>query len=157
MLRAMQDVVSPAIDPSNSLAREQAALVIGQLRLLAVQWSRAEEYAGVCLEDLEQSLEGLEPSGGGETARAFEDLTLTSGTRTEHRIEDHYKAVMRAADNLVRAADVDGTAGFRSALRNRLLGFSKRQAVRDRSWFALSGFDLRPEELSPIDELIGRN
>lgn len=51
IVRAMEDVVAPAIDPGNSLAREQAALVVGQVRLIAAQWSRSEDYARVCLAD----------------------------------------------------------------------------------------------------------
>ena len=70
MVRAMEDVVRPAIDPLNSLAAEQAALIVGHLRLLAIQWNKAESYARTCLADLDATLDGLVPSGGPATRAA---------------------------------------------------------------------------------------
>jgi hypothetical protein len=154
MLRAMQEVVSPAIDENNSLAREQAALVIGQLKLLAGQWSRVEGYARACLADLAQSLDIPEPEKGDRTRAAFASLRTAIEGRNEERAEDHFKAVMAAADVLVRATDVDGEDAFRKQLRQNLLAFSKRQSLRDRSWFSPSGFDLKPHELRDVDDII---
>ena len=154
IIRAMRDVVSPAIDRDNSLAQEQAALVIGHLQLLAVQWSRTNEYANVCLTDLAGALRALSPEGGPQTMHAatalFAALDCTAGAR-----EARYKAVMAGADQLIRAADVDGGEEFGKQLRQAMLAFSKRQSLRDRSWFALSGFDLRPGELLSIESLAG--
>lgn len=151
MVRAMEDVVRPAIDPLNSLAAEQAALIVGHLRLLAIQWNKAESYARTCLADLEATLEGLAPSGGPATRAAAAELA-------EARVagggaEAHYKAVMRATDSLVRAAARDGEPAFREALHRGVLAFSTRQSLRDRSWFAASGFDLNPAELHSIADL----
>lgn len=152
MVRAMQDVVLPAIEPSNGLAREQASLIIGHLNLLAMQWSRADEYARVCLADLERTIAPLTPAGGPQTTAAAGALDAALGE--QGAAEPRYKRVMAAVDALVRAADRDGDAAFRETLRVELLDFSLRQSLRDRSWFAGSGFDLRPAELSPIDDII---
>lgn len=154
MLRAMQEVVSPAIDGNNSLAREQAALVIGQLKLLAEQWNKAEDYAQACLADLVQSVEGLQAQGGEHTQQASAGLIAAIADNADWSAEQHFKAVMAGADALVRAADLDGEAAFRTALRKALLAFSKRQSLRDRSWFQLSGFDLKPDELHTVDDII---
>lgn len=152
IVRAMEDVVAPAIDPGNSLAREQAALVVGQVRLIAAQWSRSEDYARVCLADLAGVMADLAPAGGPLT-RAAQGGVATA-LAAEGRAEAHYKQLMVAADALVRAADADGEPAFRADLRTRLLDFSARQSMRDRSWFAGSGFDLNPDQLQPIDDLV---
>lgn len=154
MLRAMEEVVSPAIDGNNSLAREQAALVIGQLRLLAAQWNRVEGYAKACLADLVEAVDELEPQGGEQTQRASAAIASAIVGTADWSAEQHFKAVMAGADALVRAVDVDGDAMFRAKLRRSLLAFSKRQSLRDRSWFELSGFDLKPDELYTIDAII---
>ena len=156
MVRAMQDVVLPAIDSANGLAREQASLVFGHLNLLAAQWSRADDYARVCLADLEQTVSGLVPAGGPLTRAAAGGV---QAARAETgAAEVRYKRLMAATDALVRAADQDAEASFADALRDCLLAFTLRQSTRDRSWFAGSGFDLRPAELSRIDDIIaGRN
>ena len=152
MVRAMQDVVLPAIDSANGLAREQASLVIGHLNLLAMQWSRADDYARVCLVDLEQTIGGLVPAGGPLTTAAAEGVQ--AALAVPGAAEPRYKRVMAATDALVRAADQDADAAFADALRGNLLAFTLRQSTRDRAWFAGSGFDLRPSELSPIDDII---
>lgn len=151
MVRAMEDVVRPAIDPLNSLATEQAALIVGHLRLLAVQWSKVENYARACLADLDRTLEGLAPSGGPATRAAAADLA--EAREPKGPAEAHYKAVMRATDSLVRAAARDGEPAFRQALHHAVIAFSARQSLRDRSWFAASGFDLNPGELHSVADL----
>lgn len=70
MVRAMEEVVMPAVDTHNGLAREQAALLVGQLKLLAAQWKHTEDYASVCIADLVKTLSGLIPLGGEETKNA---------------------------------------------------------------------------------------
>ena len=154
MIRAIQAVVLPAIDPDNSLAREQATLVAGQLKLLAGQWNRADGYARICLADLLETVGSLSPAGGRETLAAAE--MLKNAARAQGAAEDCYKGLMAAADRLVRAADQDGDAQFFTELKRRLLDFSLRQSTRDRSWFAGSGFDLKPSELIPIDDIVSR-
>jgi hypothetical protein len=156
LIRAVKDVIAPAIDQNNHLAKEQAALVVGQLKLLAAQWNKAADYAAVCRADLAQALAGLEVDGAEQTREAYATLADALAAAPGRDAEADYKALMRCADELVRAADADGSATFRKDLRARLLAFSQRQALRDRSWFALSGFDLRPQELSSIDAMIGR-
>ena len=37
MLRALQETVIPALDPSDALAREQAGLLVGHLHALSIQ------------------------------------------------------------------------------------------------------------------------
>lgn len=153
IVRAMEDVVAPAIDQDNSLAREQAALIIGHLHLLAAQWSRAESYAQVCLGELSQTLRPLIPVGGPLTQNAA--TALNEALQTKGRAEVQYKQVMAAAEALVRASDEDGDAAFRAKLRAGLLDFSAAQSLRDRSWFSGSGFDLHPDQLIPMDDLTG--
>lgn len=156
LIRAVEDVIAPAIDQTNHLAKEQAALLVGQLKLLAAQWNRAADYAAVCHADLAETLVGLKVEGAEQTQHAYAAVTDAISTPPGRDAEADYKALMRCADGLVRAADEDGSLEFRRDLRARLLAFSTRQALRDRSWFALSGFDLRPQELSTIDTMIGR-
>lgn len=157
MVRALEQVVIPALDPRNGLACEQAGLLVGQLRLLASQWHRTEKYAAVCLADLARSLADLAPQGGPTTQGAQARVVACAEDTGLPSLEAQYKALSRHADALVRAADIDGEPAFRTALHRALLAFSQRQALRDRSWFALSGFDFRPDELIPMEQLVGES
>lgn len=152
MLRAMEDVVGPAIDPANSLALEQSALVIGHLRMLAIQWSKADGYARACGADLERLIDTLAPNDGPMTQAAA--TSLAAARQTDGGAELRYKAMMAGVDALVRAAAEDGAPAFRETLKQGVLAFSSRQSLRDRSWFAASGFDPRPDELLAVDDII---
>ena len=52
LVKALQEVVVPAIPERERLARDQAMLVIGHLRMIAVQWKSALLFEA-------QSLDGL--------------------------------------------------------------------------------------------------
>lgn len=152
MLRAMEDVVGPAIDRANSLALEQSALVIGHLRMLAIQWSKADGYARACGTDLERLIDTLAPNDGPMTQAAA--TSLAAARQTDGGAELRYKAMMAGVDALVRAAAEDGAPAFRETLKQGVLAFSSRQSLRDQSWFAASGFDPRPDELLAVDDII---
>lgn len=152
MLRAMEDVVGPAIDRANSLALEQSALVIGHLRMLAIQWSKADGYARACGADLERLIDTLAPNDGPMTQAAA--TSLAAARQTDGGAELRYKAMMAGVDALVRAAAEDGAPAFRETLKQGVLAFSSRQSLRDQSWFAASGFDPRPDELLAVDDII---
>ncbi|MCB2049995.1 MAG: hypothetical protein KDE63_01065 [Novosphingobium sp.] len=153
MIRSMQDVIVPAIDPSNSLACEQASLMIGHLNLLEQHWRRIFPYAQVCLDDLCTCASTLEPDGGPRTQGAAVDLD-TAIARDATDPEKKYQDCARALEALVRAAAEDGTPAFQHQLESEVLAFSQRQVIRDRAWFAQSGFDIDSENLPSIDEVI---
>ena len=96
MLRAMEDVVGPAIDRANSLALEQSALVIGHLRMLAIQWSKADGYARACGADLERLIDTLAPNDGPMTQAAA--TSLAAARQTDGGAELRYKAMMAGVD-----------------------------------------------------------
>ena len=52
MIKAMSEVILPAIEPGNDLAREQGQLMIAQLGLIARQWDKAQSYDTLCLREL---------------------------------------------------------------------------------------------------------
>ena len=148
MVRALTDVVLPAIDPGNSLAQEQARLIVAQLLVLSGQ--RDE----VLLDRLEL---------GGEIALARDLLAVAAeGARSEAAQAALRNALSEVADRpddepvaargivragieaLVRAASDDGGEALRQATWTRVLAHASEQAERGRAWFAAAGFDDRP-------------
>lgn len=153
MVRAMKDVIAPAIDPANSLAREQSALMIGQLHMISAQWRLVSRYASVCLADMQRLVAGLAIVGGARTTAAGDRLTQVLAEPASDT-EAQYQDAARALEGLVRAADEDGTDAFRQQLRREALQFSIRQAERDRVWFAMSGFDMDADHLPSIEQIL---
>ncbi len=152
MRRAMTNVVLPAIDPADSLALEQAALVVAHLSIMLQQWDRIGDYARLCLEDLRAVSALIEPRGGPRTAAAAADLAAAMEAPAASPNQD-FRIGMAALEELVRAAEADGDAAFRAALRREVLLHANRQAVRDRTWFAASGFDVNAAQLLTIQQL----
>lgn len=153
MRRAVAEVILPAIDPTNSLAVEQAMLLLGHIGLLIDQAGKADVYARLCFADLAKMASGIKANGGPVTQAAAVALSTAIGASTGMGDAD-YRSGTRALETLIRAADVDAEASFRLALRKQVLAFGKRQATRDRSWFAASGFDPDAASLPSIETML---
>ncbi len=153
MRRAMLEVVIPAIDPHKSLAVEQAMLVIAQLSMLDGQVSKIDIFTNICLSDLKNTLEKLEVDGGPASISARTEIAnILSGSLSG--ASEAYRNLGNAAEALIRAMDKDGTESSREHVHIAMLNFSKRQAMRDRIWFAASGFDPSAAILPTIDDMI---
>lgn len=153
MIRSMSDVIIPSIDPGNSLAREQASLMIGQLNLLGLHWRKVFPYAEVCLADLRKCAQGLTADGGEATQAAAAGLTAALDADAPDP-ERKYQDCARALEAVVRASAEDGTPAFQAQVERAVLAFGRRQATRDRAWFAMSGFDIDSDSLPSIDQII---
>jgi hypothetical protein len=154
MVRAMTNVIGPAIEPGNSLAQEQARLMVGQLNMIATQWRRVFPYANLCLDDLCQTVKQLQPAGGPATMAAAAALTRVLETRNTVDPEKQYQEASRALEALVRAVATDGDEKFGRAFEQTALQFGLRQSGRDLAWFAMSGFDIDADSRPSIDEML---
>ncbi|WP_404477954.1 hypothetical protein [Novosphingobium sp. BL-52-GroH] len=153
MTRALQQVIIPAIDPGNSLALEQAALMLGHIGLIVDQISVKEAFAALCLDDIASVVADLDPQGGAAVAAVMRQINEQEKAPGE-TAEAAYARLSGLIEQLIRAADIDGTQSFRADLHKAVLHFSKRQARRDRIWFAKSGFDPDNGELPTIRSLL---
>jgi hypothetical protein len=147
VIKALAQVVLPAIDPNNGLAREQAALAIGHLQLIAEQWSRAPEFEARALAALQAMGEVLAAAatGGARTQKAAAELRSVLGDSREPGAE---------IDALIEAAFADGSADFRAIVDEAVLAHGARQAWRERVWFQGNGLDLDRAALPSIDEML---
>ena len=155
MVRAMTNVIGPAIEPGNSLAREQAQLMIGQLKMIAAQWRRVFPYANLCLDDLRQMVNQLEPAGGPQTMAAAAALTEVLATGNAADPEKHYQQASRGLEVLVRSVALDGAERFVPVFEQTALQFGLRQSRRDLAWFAMNGFDVDADSRPSIDDVLG--
>jgi hypothetical protein len=153
MRRALQDVIIPAIDQQNSLAIEQAALMLGHIGMIIDQAGKADLFARLCLDDLLHFVEGLAPEGGRDVKAAADELE-EAATLSGDSADARYKHLSAALETLIRSTEIDGSEGFRRRLRQGVLLFSKRQAERERVWFAASGFDPSAASLPSIAQML---
>ena len=162
LMKAMQQVVLPALPADAALAREQAQLVIGHLSVIAQQWPRAAAYEAGNLEGLKSLGQALvhAAAGGPETGKAVTGVQARLGISTDSAdvvaLQADIVALGYSIDRLIEAAGVDGTAAFHAASSGAVLAHAERQALRERIWCAGTHLDPDVAKLPPFESLFSR-
>ena len=143
LIHTLTDVVLPAIDAEKSLERDQAQLVIAHLKLIRTQLPQAaifDELELAAAIALGRKLLTLCEGGPKLTqaAKALQDV-LASPDPADR--QDAIRRVNAANEYLVRASRIDGKPASVQAIRTAALANGKAQTLRDRIFFADSGFD----------------
>jgi len=158
MTRAMTEVVIPGIDPSQKLALEQAHLVVAYLALLSDQHDKTYQYEMAELRDARGLLERLVACTRGD-ARASAALAESQSAAalsipSQTRLADLVRAVKGAADALVHAAYEQGKPDVLANVASIVMDHAQRQIARERVWARKAGFEVEPEKLPGLDEVI---
>ena len=140
MMRAMTDIILPAIPASESMAQEQSQLLIGHIAALMAQDGRERElqaHNAANLIDVAE-LEKL----------AAEKLAELNAALAGNDIAK----IAFASERLM--ADCDVSAGFKSKSSELMINYARHHSVVGRSWFSPMGFDSKPEELLDVASLL---
>ncbi len=166
MIKAMTEVVLPAVDPEHKMAQEQARLVIGMLQLMQQQlplqfrYDRHELDRYVTLSA--QLLQQLQ--GGARTQDAMTELSASAaeGARVLDRaraepgeLESAVFELRAKVGALVQAAGADGEPSAQEAVKKLILDAAQEQLERERSWLISLGYEADPSLVPPIERLIG--
>lgn len=166
MIKAMTDVILPAVDPSNKLAVEQSQLVVGMLSLMAkqlpLQFRFDRDELGRLLTGAGE-MKTLSPPQGkvklaldrlarGEVAGAkVLDACRTDPAALLYSIRELREAL---GDVVQALAETDDLKQQLQAERV-VLDLSKEQLLRDRAMLVMQGFERNPAALPDIDSLLG--
>jgi hypothetical protein len=165
MIRSMQEVILPAIPKERQLALDQANILIGNLRIMAEQQDRVFQYLLVELREyaalvnvLIADAQGLDVTEAA-VARARSAIeTALPVTQSKIPRQDALAALVKslkqAADDLLGAANEDGTPVFRKAAGAHVMRQSQAQVIRERVWLRAAGFELEPGALPSLDETL---
>ncbi len=166
ILKAMSDVVLPAVDPKNPLAQEQARLVMGMLSVMAGQLPR--QFRFDCEElgrllKLSQRMQELVPVSH-LAPKALKQLdkgsqlgndVLARARAEPSEVLDAVRTLRAATANFVQEAFASDLSGLETVEIQRLvLESSKEQLLRDRAWVIGQGWESEPKSVPPIDELL---
>jgi hypothetical protein len=161
LIKALKEVVIPALPPRERLARDQAALVIGHLNMIAAQWKSALKFESQSLDGLLNLAERLHVATDvGMTA----DLSARLGAELERAkridrsegpaIEEGVVRLGRMIDELILAGD--STEPIPPALIRLVFDYGAHQAWRERTWFQGNMLDPGRAELPSIADMLGR-
>lgn len=167
VIKALSDVVLPAIDPDNKLAIEQGKLSIGLLALLAQQLPvqfrfDCDELARLIATSGELNVQAQGGAGTQSAVAALNEATLAAGRVLDAArsspadIEAAVRSMRAATGTLVTEVHRDGTAACRPKIQQTVLAMSKEQLLRDRSMMLMQGWEPDPKAVPPLADLLGR-
>ena len=167
VIKALSDVVLPAIDPNNKLAIEQGKLSIGLLALLAQQLPVQFQFDCDELGRLITTARELVSQAAGGTSTQAARSALHDATRAADKVLEAAKASPADIEAEVRAMRVatgalitelhrDGDAASQQQVRKTVLAMSKEQLLRDRSMLLMQGWEPDPKAIPPLSELLIR-
>lgn len=155
MIKALEQVILPALPKRERLARDQANLVMGHLRLMSSQWKAAARFEEGTLDGMIGLAQKLAGIIGGEAKAQLEAAVAevqTVDRRDVAALEAAYNAVGHVVDDVIRGgAD---HAPLPQAAVDVLLDYGAVQARRERAWFKGNGLDPHASELPEISDIL---
>jgi len=156
-LKALTEVVLPAIPADAPLAREQAQLAVAHLGVVARQWKDALAFE---LESLDAACRLARDLAGqlADTARAVAlEGAVARADDIDRRRYDAVSAAHRELVALIAAAIAEDRVAspLAAGIADRVLAYAERQALRERAWFAACGLDPDRDSLPSLDTLAG--
>lgn len=164
VVRALADVVTPALDEGNSLAREQLRLSIDYIEFVA---ARLEYLSDREIFDLRHHLKmataiaelvrGSATPSSPALAAAIEkgNAVLSTGAVPTRALKDATAAVAEAVSNVVREAPAMEESVAR-AVEKAVIVSSRERIAFERSWYEPLGFDPNPGDVPSVREVIDR-
>lgn len=163
IIKALTDVVLPAVDPQNKLAQEQARLILGTLNLMAQQLPLQFRFDCDELKRLIAFAHELQDEAAGAETAALAELAASASAasgileRAGARPDEVSLAVrsLRAAGGaVVTAVFKDADAPTRYRVQKTVLAMSSAQLLRERSWVLMQGWEPDPKSVPAIDTLL---
>ncbi|MBK8958963.1 MAG: hypothetical protein IPM80_11135 [Proteobacteria bacterium] len=156
-IRALTEVVLPAVDADNALAVEQTQVVIGMLQLMAARLPLQYRYDCDELARLLTLCRALQPyddDGGLAGATHAGAEVLARARATPQEILDAIHGLRTLSGAVVSSAYRDGDDAARAALSALVLTHADEQLLRERAWFAPQGWELEPDGVPPLEDLV---
>jgi hypothetical protein len=158
-IRALRDVVAPAVDPAEAQAHDQLRLTIDYLRFLQQRVDRLHDRERFELRhhlDLARTLRQLVDPCCSPAAGALEHA-IAAGTRalglpgaSMQALRDATAALAAAASGVVRDAGRLDAASARE-MERCVLHHSRKRIEFERSWYLPLGLDPDPQHVQPLE------
>lgn len=157
MIKAMEQVVVPAVDPVNKIAHEQASLVLATLRVLEQRMPLWRNYLRDELRRLAALVDEIVSLEDGDCEiRAALAMLAQEGhalfARSDAETPDLEQATIALRNGIGRLmAEYKGLI-HRTQLGRLILHASKEQLERERAWLLPFGFESDTSAIVPIEQ-----
>lgn len=164
-IKAMTEVVLPALDPQDKVAAEQGQLVVGMLALLGQQLplqyrfdrdelARLHAFAATLRNQnsrLERSPDGFAAM---DSATAAAEDVLGRAQAEPEELQESIRELRHATSVAVRAVFDTDDADTKAMMRSSVMAMSEQQLLRDRSWLLMQGWEPDQQAVPPISDLL---
>lgn len=165
MIKAMKDVVIPALAGSNKLATEQASLVVGMLHLMASQLPhqfRFDRDELTRLIECTKSLQAIDTKDAATAAalaamteqRSAADSVLGECQRDPAELKESVRNLRTCVGDLVTALARTKELDNQLQAEKIVIDMSREQLLRDRSLLKLQGWEPDPAAVPDIAKLL---
>ncbi len=157
VIKALEQVILPALSQRERLAKDQINLCIGHLRMIGEQWRWAAAFEGGSFSAMIALAKAMQQS----VAPFYEDelgMAIASAKAVDGgdlaAVEHGIVALGGLIDRIILGED--GQFPLAPELWDAVLAYGERQATRERTWFAATGLDPDRRELPGIAEMMTR-
>ena len=162
MLRALEEVILPAIDPEHKPAIQQVRLCILNLQMIAAQHDKAYHlaitelhmFAALMLRLHETARSIVEPDLCAHLDSAVADEMNNLRTPAFGRIEAATQRYRELADAILESPRLKANAVARQHVIEAVMAHSAEEAIMRRAWSALAGMESDPDALPSLDTII---
>lgn len=165
MIKAMKDVVIPAIDTRNELAIQQAHLIVGLLTLMVHQLPVQFRFDRDELQRLIDCARGLAALSSDEqsvreaavnldTCRIAAEGVLVRCAGDPTELTAAVRAMREATGTLMAAAASGADTAALGVVQNAVLSLSREQLLRDRALMLPQGWEPDPTAIPDIQSLL---
>lgn len=155
VIKALEQVILPALPTQQRLARDQIRLCVGHLRMIGEQWQWAGAFEVGSL-DAMIGLGDVLVVSGDETyceALAIELAHARDADRGDQGAVTSAIRTLGAVIDRIILGD-DGRILLSADARSAILDYGDRQARRERAWFAMNALDPDRHELPDIGAMM---
>ena len=170
VIKALTDVVLPAVDTDNKLAQEQARLVIAMLQLVALRQPLMYRYErdelarflelAASLQNETSALPSAEQASRALAAVVIVGSDVHARARAEPAELESANFALRDKIGALVTASCDYDQGDAHRARLKAIGtlvtaHAKEQLLRERCWLLMQGWEADTQALPAIQTLIG--
>lgn len=168
VIKAVKDVIIPALDPANQLAIEQSQLIIGLLSLMASQLPVQFRFdhdelsrllaAARTLQEIQFDRTGVESAMNRLTATIDNaSLVLGRGLVDPTDLAATLRDLREAVGSVIQSVADAGNVDTQLKVERIVLDMSKDQLLRDRSLMKSQGWEPDPGAVPAIRELLDQS
>lgn len=155
IVKAVQEVIAPALPADEKLAQEQCRLIVGHIAMLQGQWKQAVRYEGGSYRLIRDLAESLVPHVDAQQAEILRRALADTAAVDELDIDALNAGICtigHAVDKIILGED--GKKPLSRGAWDVILDYGEKDALRSRVWFQGNGIDPDRANLPPLETVI---